>query len=329
MRIILKIIVPVLGLMTALHGVRALADDVPVAPLATELAMGYEKAYVIANDFLKLIVVPEVGRLVYLSYQNSPNLLAQRKAERQKGQWAHLGGAWVWPMGQDHWSGIQGKDWPPLEGFGETPWQSRGWINADGTRNVLMYREYSAPYNIKLSFQIQLHPDDPSVHFKQRLDRFESGKYPMTLWNVVQVAYPETGFFPLSGEEPFEGGYLVMKGAVQSNQLTRCENVVEIDVSTSRELKLGGGPQAPWCAVHTKEHLLHFSIPALDPTASFPDGGCASQLYISGDQQFLELELLSEEKNLKPGESIEQEFLLQVGPKPDEGRPCEAVRWTP
>jgi len=297
--------------------------DVPVAPIAATEFKGWTNALILQNSTMKVIVIPEVGRIVHLAHKNQQNLLRLNESlqghlpdPEGKETWTNIGGDWFWPVAQSHWTMLADSDWPPPAPLAEQPWTGRAWKSADGAQHCLISREYGKPLNLKVSRQITLDKSEAQVRIRQRIERTGESDIPVTLWNITQLAAPEQVILPLDKDLPRKDGLKALMGNLpRKPNLTRCDGSVIYDTS-SGERKIGALSERAWIAARKGNFIILETAKSEDEeqeeAGDFPDGGCAVEMYSNTGLGYTEIETLSREQTLKPNESMQNLLTIQV-----------------
>lgn len=288
-------------------------DDVPVAPIAPVVYEGWTNALRLANEKISLVVIPDTGRIAAIAYGQGENMLRMDPALKGKtalldapDYWFNFGGDWLWPVAQERWPDFQAGDWPPSRLLDGRPWQARAWKCADGSDCCKLTQVYGAPLHIEVSRFIKLDKEEAEVEIRQRIERTADSDIPVTLWNISQVAQADRVVLPTDEDSAFENGLAILKfGAPDEKMLARCETATTYDASLEGEHKLGSDSPRAWIAAQKGEVLLVEHVRPHDAEASYPDGGCTVEMYSNSGLGYTEIETLSAEKNLRPGEVLE------------------------
>lgn len=324
-----------LGLaMTASPRVQALGqDNLPVAPISSTPFLGWTNTYRLSNEDITIVVVPAIGRIMYIGPDATTNLLHAPELFHGlelgcdgTNQWRNIGGDWIWPVSQKHWPLFQRGDWPPSVVIDGCPWSGRAWLNAGGVQSCLLQREFPAPLNIKVTRLIKLPTNGASFTIEQRIERTAESSIPVTLWNITQVAAPARLLFPLTSTARVDPRYLLMMGSPpDAETLPLCNETAVFNTATDVETKIGAYSTNSWVAALAGPHLLiETASPSSKPQSAYPDGGCSIEIYANKGLGYAEIENLSPEALLEPGETLANELrftLLTLESTPED--PCE------
>jgi hypothetical protein len=295
--------------------------DMPVAPLAAVEFRGWTNAIVLRNPLVELAVAPSVGRIVQLSFKGGENLLrfdsslqgvVPGSADEQT--WLNVGGDWLWPVAQSTWPSFAGTDWPPPKALAEAEWTGTAWKDADGAQSCLLTREYGDPLHIRVNRLIKLDREAARVSIRQRIERLNDSDIPVTLWNITQIAGAENVILPVDKGSMFEKGLQpLIFGMPGEEQLTRCNGAAVYD-ATSGEFKLCSDSKRGWIAALKGDVLIIEQARGDTANGTYPDGGCTVEMYSNAGLGYTEIETLSVEVPLKPGESLQNMLVIDLIP---------------
>ena len=244
---------------------------------------------------LRLLIQPEIGRIVMIEYQDQRDWLHFDPDSKE-----NVGGEFLWPVAMHYWKPLLGRIWPPPVVMESNLWR----VVAVDTKSCTLTRDYAAPLNLRATRRYRL--DDWAARFTiaQRLERLAPSPVPVTLWNILQVARPRSLILP-GRQRPLNGG----GGGVAAHG----RDTTEIDFAGAghQAHKLCSDAQPAWLAakrgtVSIVQRVLHST-----GTGDYPDGGCPVELWWDARVGYAELELLGPERNLAPGESLENEIEVE------------------
>jgi hypothetical protein len=312
-------LITVAGATAALGAGAPPADgDVPVAPIPAVEYQGWTNAFRLAGSELEAVIVPDTGRLASLAPSGSTNLLrvdptlaGKTAVPEATDYWFNFGGDWLWPVAQNRWPDVHGADWPPSRLLDGRPWSGRAWKAADGAACCLLEQEYGAPLHIRVSRLFRLPSDPPRLEVRQKITRTAESTIPVTLWNISQLARAEAVVMPVEATSAFSNGVAVLKFDPPGGRtLARCPGVVVYHARSGGEHKLGSDSPRAWIAARKGDVLLIEQAVAAEPGGEYPDQGCRVEMYSNSGLAYSEIETLSAEKNLLPGETLENTLLM-------------------
>jgi hypothetical protein len=301
--------------------------EVPVKPIPPSTYQAWTNAYRLKNTAVEVIVVPAIGRIAAVRVRGGENLLrldATPPADAEPaGTWHNYGGNWLCPVAQSRWTEVQGDDWPPSPLLDGRPWSGRAWVSANGNLCCVMTQEYGAPLHLKVSRQIRLDKDAPRVAIRQRVERTKASKIPVSLWSISQVADAGLVVMPADDESKFAGGSKpMMFGPPGTGTVSRCLDSIVYDVSAGGEHKLCSDSERAWIAASRGDTLLIERVTGGPLEGPYPDGGCTVEMYGNAGLGYAEIETLSREAVLEPGESLENVLHMEFHPLTTNRQAC-------
>jgi hypothetical protein len=291
----------------------------PVAPIPPADFLGWPQAFRLQNEQAEAVLVPAVGRLVHFAAREIPNpfRLEPGLHGRIPGdgeRFFNLGGDWLWPVAQAQWAAFSdtGQDWPPPAALADSPWTGSAWTDAEGAPCALMTREYGEPLNILVSRLFRLEPGSAALVVQQRIERTEASSIPVVLWNISQIAGAEQVVLPVDAQSKFPGGLKALMGRKPPRtRLVDCGDAAVYQVGEGTETKLGSDSPRGWIAAAKGVHVIFESV-VNTATGDFPDGGCVLELYSNHGLGYSEIETLSPEVNLAPGQVLENTLRIEL-----------------
>lgn len=281
-------------------------DDHTPIPTSIEQTSwhGYDDAIILSNDAISAVVVPSLGRLVFLaSSLDAPNSLrfaAEDGAPIPEGEaFFNVGGDWLWPVLQSRWPslpGANGADWPPPALLADAPWT---WEIMDIPPCLILSRDYPAPLNIHVErYFIPSMESDESLSVVQTIERTAPSDIPVALWQVSQVPFPDeitaeaATYHLMAGQLPPSAGDALI---ADTSGFKLGFNATLADAD---EFKLGFN--APAESLTALRDDQSFSV-AQEFEDDFADTDDALQLYVNHGLGYAELETLTPECLLPPG----------------------------
>ena len=295
------------------------ADEagVPVAPIPPISFEGWTNVFGLQNSNVEIVIIPSIGRIAKISYKGGDNLLRLDTGVKDNGgTWLNYGGDWLWPVAQSRWTTMAKSDWPPPPALAEQPWTSTAWKDTDGSLCCQMAREYGDPIRIKVSRLIKLDREAARFTIRQTIERTGPSEVPVVLWNISQMAGANRIVIPQGPDSIFEKGLKpLLFGMPDDRRLTSCGSTLVYD-ATAGEYKLCSDSKRAWIAAQKGHVAIVERASSPDTEGTRPDGGCAVEMYSNAGLNYSEIETLSVEKKLLPGESLQNLItvdLLDVG----------------
>jgi len=295
-----------------------------VAQIKTELInyKGWANAVQITNNEIKVVVVPQIGRIIYYGYLNEDNLLYENPQFEGKtysaenpyevdGQPGHasFGGDRIWPTIQDSFEVLNGSrrlSDPWIDG---SPWEYE--LIENGVQITSPVSDY---IGAKVARTITLNTKGSVVTIKQKMDKVKRGKQrqlepiPLTIWNLTKIKNPDFTLIPLKENSVFEEGIFIPVWPDNINSAWK--NYSKIGntgmLIPDKELFQKVGADSKGWVAGVTGNIVFGEFFQYDVNETYPDGGTSATIFTSPD--FTELECLSPEKKLKPGHSIQFEI---------------------
>jgi hypothetical protein len=303
-------------------------DELPVEPLQAVERFGHTNALILCNPKLDVVVLPSVGRFAIMRFADSgpvhrfdTNLLAASSA-RSTEAWQNFGGDWVWPVAQKRWSEFFGSEWPPARALDGAPWDCKAWISADTSSCCTLRRRIGPPLNIDVSRMLKLDPTAARITIRQRIERYAPSDVPVSLWSISQLADAEEIVLPVDAPPEALGLTLLGFAPPPKDMVARCESSRVVRVGLGTEHKLGSSSARTWIAGRRGRVLLLLRGAGEDPQGTFPDEGCAVEVYANKGLGYAELEILTPERLLAPGEHIENTVTIECHSLPTHVTSC-------
>lgn len=299
-------------------------DSAPALPIAPISYRGFTDAIPLQNDILRAVIVPSIGRMTEIELIDMPSplradALLDKGKSSDTNSWANYGGSWVWLVPQSLWGSTFGRGWPPpVFDSPAAAWTASAWKRADGASFCRLQLDVGAPLHIRVTREFLLPRKSAKLQVTQRIDRVLDSKVPMTIWNVAQVGNADEVVLPLD-----EGAKLVplYDKPIAPQFIRSCSNSIVIDPREIEENKVGSASPRSWIAGRRGQLVLILTAKPGDAAGKYPDGGCRVEMYTNKGLGYTELESLSEERVLAPGETLANTvtFELHAAPRPLSG----------
>jgi hypothetical protein len=276
---------------------------------------GWEGSISIDNGRLKVVVVPEIGRIMFFGPPGGPNLLWTQSElfgerlpdtgpalENDQPVWLNFGGDKVWPTEESLFPAVNGRAWPPdhfFDGarFGATQLE-------DGVEITSPVSDYCGA---RLVRRIRLRRDRPELEIEQRILKVRDvpgtglDPLPLTIWEVTQIRPPEVVLIPLvPAGATFEPVHVFPFEPRAQNNLKRFPGVAAFFPSSGFAQKVGTRGDLALAAV-LGSHVIVQEF-RREPGGDYPDEDLSVEVYSSPD--YTEMELLSPQRRLRPGDSM-------------------------
>jgi hypothetical protein len=281
---------------------------------------GWKNAIALYNNQVRLVVVPEIGRIMHYGFVDDKNVLYENGRleglilregeifqEDGKPKTPNLGGDRVLPSSENYFHLVTGSRHLPDQYINTGPYSYT--LVKNGVR---IESPVSQLQGIKMVRTIQLEPDSTRVKIEQRLEKFRPAKdagcdaIPLTIWSLSQIRAPQAAWLPLRKNSVFAKGFDIPVWPDNINYATHNyeihDGILKLRPITENHQKIGADADG-WVA-GLVDNVLMVERFDYKSGATYPDGGTSVAIYSNAD--FTELECLSPEKILKCGESIEQ-----------------------
>lgn len=303
------------------------AQPAPALPIKSSKYRGFTNSIVLQNEIVRVVIVPEIGRITEFALRDSENILrADAMLDRGKSSdtnnWANYGGSWLWPAAQNRWEEIFGRNWPPPY-FDALNWTSAAWRREDGAQFCRLQLSIGEPLHTRYTREFLLSKKSPRLFIRQHADRILAGKMPVTLWNIVQIANTDEVVLPV---EPGAGLIPLYDKPVAREHLTTCDGTVVLAPAGIDETKIGSASPRSWIAARRGNLVVILRATPAD-AGTFPDQNSRVTLFTSRGLGYSEIESNSEERNLAPGESLANTVTLELYRAPARLTGCELATW--
>ena len=276
------------------------------------------------NGQLAVGISPAVGRIVSLIPAGGDNLLwratrRQIAADRARRQWHYFnwGGDKVWPALQLSWERMfsQNGPWPPPPIIDGDPWK----VVEQTPLALTLESGINTQLNVQVRRRIELDADRPHLVIANTITRIKPSPYPVMIWSITQVKTPQSTFLAIADDRPDPATPWI----VMSPQSTFDPAwVTPLDAAIAVRPDFAGVPEAKssmkvgafgrFIAAAWDKHLLVERV-NFEPRGSYPDG---SNIQVYSDLIYTEIETLSPQVHLQPGESLTNTIHWFVLPRP-------------
>lgn len=302
---------------------------------------GWNNSIEIANDEVRLVVVPAIGRIMHYGFIDGANILwsdpslhgqtlpgEPNKNQAGKYVWTNFGGDKVWPNEQRDFARINGYSWPPDHWFDGSKHEIE--ILKDGVVMTSPISDYNGARSVR---EIRLAPAGARVTIHQRIEkqkkaRLEPLRY--TIWSVTQIVPPQQVLYRLNPSSQFELGYHVFEFAREAAiKNFRVDGNIGIFVPDALKCQKTGADSDHWL-VAIVDNVVIAQFFNRDATRSYPDGGLSAEVFTC--PEYTELELLSPLTYLQVGQALQHSITWELYHLPGsiegaEQRRAAALEW--
>ncbi|MBU1909520.1 MAG: hypothetical protein KJ726_05700, partial [Verrucomicrobia bacterium] len=214
----------------------------------------------------------------------------------------------------------------PPEALADAPWTGSAWRAEDDSQYCLMTREFAEPLNIKVSRLVKLDPTNQLVSIRQRLERTAPSEMPVSIWTLTQLAKPDQIILPVDDDTRLEAGFKsLLFDPPDDAALTRCPGALVYDTKKAGEHKLGTDSRRGWIAARKGDILLIQRLAGEEDPEVPPSEACIVEMYSNPDLGYAEIQTLSAEINLHPGEALHQNVVIECLEMEAGLAPCDRV----
>jgi len=279
--------------------------------------LGWENAVEITNEMARVVVIPQIGRIMHYGYVDGENLIYTNpelhgqslevgEVYLKEGEPAHamFGGDRVIPNAEDMVEFVRGHRALPDHYIDGSPYSFI--IHKDG---VTITSPVSELQGIQLSRQIRLAPDSTRLTIDQTLMKVKPAaseaieKIPLTIWNLTPILPPQQTYQPLPKNSVFESRIFVPSWSTKRviGNYKIYDDLVRLTPQDKNGQKIGTDSRG-WIAGWTGDIVMVESFDYVNGER-YPEGGTSTAAY--SNPKFAELECMSPERTLDVGEAIE------------------------
>lgn len=257
----------------------------------------------LTNGHVRLVVAPEVGRIVAYHRIGRTNVLwlgpqpADLPLPADK-HWQNPGGAraWVLPEGSTR-RHVLGREWPPDETFDGQPWQV---IHHDELS--LTMQSATSPYSgLRMTQTISLLDEQTTVKLVYRLEQRRTTASPLChIWPIAQTPMPDYAL--LRGSPRHPRAAQTFGGQWSGDRLSLLAGLPVMRYAPPPKQNAKVGIMGRWiAAVHGQQAFVQFNSPV--ENAKYHDGANC-EIFTDPLQQMMELEILGPVGTIAPGQQV-------------------------
>jgi len=279
----------------------------PAAPTVTAepQRLTFDDAITLRNAHLHIAVAPSVGRIVAFGPADSRNLIWINTIEGNQPfigrgpPYYVYGGDKVWTLVQSVWKlAFGGGSWPPDGVIDGQPWD----VVESGDHHIILQSRVSPALGHRVRREIRIDPDQPRVVIRNHIIQEQASHFSPMIWCVTQVHPPQFTLMELSPQRPTSSRPWtdLSNKPVDTSRIHISDDNrwLRYDYIPDRSQKIGAFGR--WVAGVWEDYIF-VQTTDYDPTGAYPD---ASSLQVYYDANFLELETLSPQVHLRPGQTL-------------------------
>ncbi|MFM1769404.1 MAG: hypothetical protein RJA22_1933 [Verrucomicrobiota bacterium] len=291
---------------------------------------GWPDALVMRGGGTEVVVVPAIGRIMQFRLEGEPGPFWENRAldgQRHPGtvtKWINFGGDKTWPAPEAEWP-KPGGGWLPPAAFDSVPVEA----TVEG-QQLILTSPVDPAYGIRVVRRLQLGPGTGRLTVHTRYEKISGAPSRVGVWIITQLNDPVLLAAPVPERPPagFTNAFHLLSGAVPPSLRTAPadnagQQLLTLHRNPRASHKIGmAGDTLVWVG---QRHVLAIRQP-VSPSAPYPDLGSSAEIYTNPDPlPYIELEMLSPLKELKPGDTHEwrQIYVLE---RRQHTEPIEDIR---
>lgn len=263
-------------------------------------------AFRLTDGKTEAVIVPELaGRVMRFGAVGGANWMWNAADPGPRGVWANVGGDKTFLGPHPAWTQFAARVWPPPFASWDTE-PHRAEALADGRLRTTgpVWQHFGARVVREFSFAA-----DGAFVITQTIEQVAEGGLPIAVWNVTQIPPPDAVFLPADAQGADARGFHPLGKLPPEAAIERLSPaLLRVQPTTARSYKLGVNP--PVAAIAAVKDGVAFLQRAAEPPVRAADGASFPIEYYnhgaSGAGQYVELELLSARRALRPGEKLTQ-----------------------
>lgn len=268
----------------------------------------------------RLVVSAKQGRVIYFGHQGGRNLLwldplaePQTYASRRGRVYANVGGDKIWPAFQSMWPRLFAPyeaTWPPDGVIDGMPWKLR-----EADHDVITIESKMSPELGVIATRQFEWLDDSSLLITNSLYRNKASPFPVMIWSVTQVKPPDALLMDVATDRPELGPrVLLWDEPLPGNQWQDLADGQIVQWAPSMVTDSKSGSMGRGVAAMIGDDVF-MQAHRMDPHDAFPDG--ANIHLYHAPHRYTELELLSGEIALAPGETLTHRVIWRLESRDD------------
>ncbi|AUC22999.1 hypothetical protein BTO15_13270 [Polaribacter sejongensis] len=278
----------------------------------------WKNAVEISNLEIKLIVIPETGRIIFFGFLSGENLFYENEAlegvefkvgeyftSNSEKQAPNVGGNRVLPCSEEYHHLITDSRHIP------DPYINASCYSVAFLSNgIVLESPISDLLGIQIKRTITISEYGAEVDIQQELVKIQVAKntvletIPLTIWSLSKIKTPNVSFSSIAENSIFENGFTISKWPDAKNYAEENASVKNtiLSLKSSDEFPQKIGLDArKWVAGYLN-YTLFVEQFTFDEKDTYPDNGTSVTIF--GNHLFTELECLSPERKLSIGEKI-------------------------
>ena len=279
---------------------------------------GWVKAVELSNSLIKLIVVPETGRIHFLSFIDGENIFYENEElngvsfkndeyyiEKGEKKSPNIGGNRVLPCSEDYFHLLTDSRHIPDPYINASQYSFTLLDNG-----IILKSPISKLLGIQITRKITISEESSTIKIAQEIvklkqaNKKELEQIPLTIWSLSKIKTPNVSYTGISKNSIFKNGFIISKWPDAKNyaedNVSVINNILALKSTEKHPQKIGIDSKK-WVAGYLNNTLFVEEF-IFDNEETYPDNGTSVTIF--GNHLFTELECLSPERVLKIGESI-------------------------
>ncbi len=294
--------------------------------------LGWKNCHRLANDRAELIVVPQIGRAAVFRLKDGPNAFwfDEKSGGRTRtvtDPYINFGGLYTWLAPEKHWSSTPQQAagngfFPPLDCL---PHQ----VKQAGPRSVTIACRDEGKYNLTIEKTYRLDEKQPCFHYTVTLANHNAVPVRWSVWNLAGARAEGKVVFEAPGGVGSFKYIMNAEGSPEHYQAhTRFAGPLAVVDFAARGRRNNAyvPPAGRFCAHAMPDAWLVRTFPTPKPTELFTDNHSQIELWVDGD--FREIEIVSPESKIEPGESLSWTETFTLVPTADLACPDHPDQFT-
>ncbi len=254
---------------------------------------GWKDSYLLTNGIIRLVVVPSIGRIMEYSLIGEKNIIYQDNSLsgklfpclEKKGHWYNYGGdkLWIAPEKASRKTG-----W--YYSFDNCPWK----VENISSSEIYLIGPPVSPVGIRFSRKIKIYPDSSRVKIVETMENISNHSVSWSIWDVTQVIPSGTASFPLSKDKKVN----YWPRTDPKNGQYNLKGDIFYVYHQGKNGKVGA--VSPGWIAYSIDNLIFTKRFTYFPGEVYPDNNSSVEVYTC--KNYVEIEILSPIKRLKPGE---------------------------
>jgi hypothetical protein len=278
-----------------------------------ETYKGWAGAYRLSNGRIDVVVVPQIGRIMYVGFKGGRNLLWEnpnlsgQAGNKGQGEYQNFGGDKLWIAPHTSWT------MPPDPDIDGGPWEAKA--NEDG---LTLTSAVGKKWGVQFEREITL-AKGAAVTIKNTITNKGEQPVELSIQEIAQVDDPSMVAVKTQATSTLPNAWYGFENETLNPTYHRYDNMsgtlfLQRNPSESRRFGGAGDDGAIESTFGTGNDLLSLRMSApFNPSETYPDKGSAMQVFLNQDpDKFVEMSVLSPVRKVKPNQKIALNVRWQI-----------------